>query len=211
MTSNRGRFITLEGIDGAGKSTHVPWVLERVVAAGHRALATREPGGTAVGEALRELLLRQPMSHESEALLMFAARREHLAQVIRPALDRGEWVVCDRFTDATYAYQGGGHGVARERIRELEDWIHGDCQPDLTLLFDVPLAVSRRRLARAEDGGRTLDKFEREADAFFERVRAAYLERAERDPSRIRVIDSTRELDAVRASIAVHLRAIGLG
>ncbi len=211
MTTHRGRFITLEGIDGAGKSTHVPWVLERVCAAGRRALATREPGGTPVGEALRELLLRQPMSHDSEALLMFAARREHVAQVIRPALDRGEWVVCDRFTDATYAYQGGGHGVARERIRELEDWIHGDCQPDLTLLFDVPLAVSRQRLSRAQDAGRALDKFEREADAFFERVRAAYLERAERDPARIKVIDSTRDVDAVRAAIAVQLRAIGLG
>ena len=209
MTTHRGRFITLEGIDGAGKSTHVSWVLERVGAAGHRARATREPGGTVVGEALRELLLRQPMSHDSEALLMFAARREHVAQVIRPSLDRGEWVVCDRFTDATYAYQGGGHGVARERIRELEDWIHGDCQPDLTLLFDVPLAVSRQRLSRAQDAGRVLDKFEREADAFFERVRAAYLERAERDPARIKVIDSTRDLDAVRAAIAVHLRAIG--
>jgi dTMP kinase len=211
MTSNRGRFVTLEGIDGAGKSTHVPWVLERVVAAGHRALATREPGGTAVGEVLRELLLRQPMSHDSEALLMFAARREHLAQVIRPALDRGEWVICDRFTDATYAYQGGGHGVAIDRIRALEAWIHGDCQPDLTLLFDVPLDVSRRRLARAQGAGRALDKFEREADAFFERVRAAYLERAERDPARIKVIDSTRDLDAVRAAVAGHLRAIGLG
>jgi len=211
MTSNRGRFVTLEGIDGAGKSTHVPWVLECVVAAGHRALATREPGGTPVGEALRELLLRQPMSHDSEALLMFAARREHLAQVIRPALDRGEWVVCDRFTDATYAYQGGGHGVALDRIRALEAWIHGDCQPDLTLLFDVPLDVSRQRLARAQDAGRALDKFEREADAFFERVRAAYLERAARDPARIKVIDSTRDVDAVRAAIAVQLRAIGLG
>ncbi len=208
MTPSRGRFITFEGIDGAGKSTHVPWVLDRVVAAGHRALATREPGGTPVGEALRELLLRQPMSHDSEALLMFAARREHLAQVIRPALERGEWVICDRFTDATYAYQGGGHGVARDRIRELEAWIHGDCQPDLTLLFDVPLAVSRQRLARAEGGGRTLDKFEREADAFFERVRAAYLERAAGDPARIRVIDSTGDLDAVRSAIAECLRAI---
>ena len=210
MTSTRGRFITFEGIDGAGKSTHVPWVLDRVLAAGHRALATREPGGTPVGEALRELLLRQPMSHDSEALLMFASRREHLAQVIRPALDRGEWVICDRFTDATYAYQGGGHGVARERIRDLEDWIHGDCQPDLTLLFDVPLDVSRQRLACAEDGGRKLDKFEREADAFFERVRAAYLERAAGDPARIRVIDSSRDLGAVRSAIAECLRGIGL-
>jgi dTMP kinase len=211
MTPNRGRFITFEGIDGAGKSTHVPWVLERVAAAGHPVLATREPGGTPVGEALRELLLRQPMAHDSEALLMFAARREHLAQVIRPALERGEWVVCDRFTDATYAYQGGGHGVPLERIRALEEWVHGDCMPDLTLLFDVPPDVSRQRLARAQGAGRALDKFEREADGFFQRVRAAYLERAEHDPARIKVIDSTRDLDAVRSAIAVCLRAIGLG
>jgi dTMP kinase len=210
MTSHRGRFITFEGIDGAGKSTHVGWVVDRIVAAGHRAVATREPGGTPVGEALRELLLRHPMSHDSEALLMFAARREHLAQVIRPALDRGDWVVCDRFTDATYAYQGGGHGVPVARIGELEAWIHGDCQPDLTLLFDVPLEVSRQRLQRAQGEGRTLDKFESEADAFFLRVRAAYLDRATRDPGRVRVIDSTRSLAEVRDAVGRELATLGV-
>ena len=145
MTARAGRFITLEGIDGAGKSTHVPWLAERIEAAGHAIVATREPGGTPVGEALRSLLLREPMTHDSEALLMFAARREHLDRVIRPALARGDWVLCDRFTDATFAYQGGGHGVDRERIRQLEQWIHGDCQPDLTLL----VRRADRRVARA--------------------------------------------------------------
>ncbi|MBK6600627.1 MAG: dTMP kinase [Betaproteobacteria bacterium] len=208
MTSTRGRFITFEGIDGAGKSTHIAWVVDRIVAAGHRAVATREPGGTPLGEALRELLLHQPMSHDSEALLMFAARREHLAQVIRPALARGDWVVCDRFSDATFAYQGGGHGVPAARVRELEAWIHGDCQPDLTLLFDVPTEVSRSRLLRSQANGRTLDKFENEAEAFFARVRAAYLERAQGDPGRFRVVDSTRGLDEVRAALAAHLAAL---
>jgi dTMP kinase len=133
---------------------------------------------------------------------MFAARREHLELVIRPALARGDWVVCDRFTDATYAYQGGGHGVARERIAELEQFVHGDCQPDLTFLFDVPLSVSRERLNRAQAGGRTLDKFESEKQDFFARVRAAYLERAAADPRRFRVIDSSRPLEETRAELA---------
>jgi dTMP kinase len=209
MTAHTGRFITLEGIDGAGKSTHVPWIAARLEATGHPIVTTREPGGTPLGEALRSLILREPMTHDSEALLMFAARREHLDRVIRPALSRGDWVLCDRFTDATYAYQGGGHGVDRTRIRELEQWIHGDCQPDLTLLFDVPTGVSRVRLERAEAEGRTLDKFEREAGAFFERVRNAYLERARDDPRRFRVIDSTRPLEDVRAAIDVHLALLG--
>ena len=142
-TRSTGRFITLEGIDGAGKSTHIAWLAEAVRTHGHRVVTTREPGGTPLGEALRALLLHEPMMHDSEALLMFAARREHLEQVIRPALARGDWVLCDRFTDATFAYQGGGHGVSLERIRELEHWIHTDCQPDLTFLFDVPIDVSR--------------------------------------------------------------------
>jgi dTMP kinase len=208
MTLRAGRFITLEGIDGAGKSTHVPWIAARIEAAGHAIVATREPGGTPLGEGLRSLILREPMTHDSEALLMFAARREHLDRVIRPALARGEWVLCDRFTDATYAYQGGGHGVDLGCIRALEQWIHGDCQPDLTLLFDVPTGVSRARLDRAQAEGRTLDKFEREANAFFERVRAAYFERARDHPARFRVIDSTRPLDEVRAAIATHLASI---
>ena len=208
MSPRVGRFITLEGIDGAGKSTHVRWIAGRLEAAGHAIVATREPGGTPLGEALRSLILREPMTHDSEALLMFATRREHLDRVIRPALARGEWVLCDRFTDATYAYQGGGHGVDLERIRELEQWIHGDCQPDLTLLFDVPTGVSRARLDRAQEEGRTLDKFEREANAFFERVRAAYFERARDYPRRFRVIDSTRPLEEVRSALDAHLRSI---
>jgi dTMP kinase len=139
---------------------------------------------------------------------MFAARREHLDRVIRPALARGEWVLCDRFTDATFAYQGGGHGVPIDRIVGLEQWIHGDCQPDLTFLFDVPTEVSRARLDRAESEGRALDKFEREAAAFFERVRSVYHARAREHPERFRVIDSTRPVDAVRAELANHVAAL---
>jgi len=204
----RGRFITLEGIDGAGKSTHVGWLVERVAQMGRTPVATREPGGTPLGESLRELLLREPMTHDSEALLMFAARREHLDRVIRPALARGDWVVCDRFTDATFAYQGGGHGVSLEAIGALERWIHGDCRPDLTVLFDVPIAVSRERLDRARAEGRVPDKFEREASAFFERVRRTYHDRAKADPRRFRVVDSTQPLAAVRAELAGHLSAL---
>jgi len=208
MSARPGRFITLEGIDGAGKSTHVAWLAEQIAAHGHTVVTTREPGGTPLGEALRELVLREPMTHDAETLVMFAARREHLERVIRPALARGDWVLCDRFTDATYAYQGGGHGVASERIAELERWIHGDCRPDLTFLFDVPTAVSHARLSHAAGQGRDLDKFEREADGFFTRVRDAYLARAAADPQRFRVIDGTRPVVVVRGEIAAHLAAI---
>jgi dTMP kinase len=205
----RGRFITLEGIDGAGKSTHVAWIGDFLAERGHRVVATREPGGTALGERLRELLLGEAMMHDTEALLMFAARREHLEQVIRPSLARGDWVLCDRFTDATYAYQGGGHGVSAQRIRELEEWVHGDCAPDLTLLFDVPPDVSRERLATNARDGRVLDKFEREYQAFFERVRAVYLQRARSEPGRFRIIDSARSFDDVRAQLAAVLNGFG--
>jgi dTMP kinase len=198
----RGRFVTLEGIDGAGKSTHAAWLVEAIAGKGHRVTATREPGGTPVGETLRNLLLSVPMTHESEALLMFAARREHLERVIRPALSRGDWVVCDRFTDATYAYQGGGHGVAMDHIASLERIVHGDLQPDLTLLFDVPLEVSRARLAKAQAAGRTLDKFEAEQEAFFARVRATYLSRAAAAPLRFRIVDSSRPIADVRADLS---------
>jgi dTMP kinase len=207
-SGTRGRFVTLEGIDGAGKSTHVAWLAERLAAGGRRVVATREPGGTPLGEALRALLLNEPMSHDTEALLMFAARREHVEQVIRPALARGDWVLCDRFTDATYAYQGGGHGVPMARIAELERFVHADCNPDLTLLFDVPPDVSRERLARNERDGRTLDKFEREREGFFERVRNAYLARARAEPRRFRVVDSSRDVAAVRAELAVIVAAL---
>jgi len=194
----RPRFITLEGVDGAGKSTHIPFIAERVRAAGHDVVTTREPGGTKLGETLRDLLLNAPMSHDTETLLMFAARREHLERVIRPALSRGAWVLCDRYTDATWAYQGGGHGVDAALIAALEKGVHDDCRPDCTILFDVPPAVSRGRLMRAESHGRTLDKFEREDLGFTERVRAAYLARADAEPGRFRIVDSSRPQDEVR-------------
>ncbi len=197
----RGRFISLEGIDGAGKSTHAAWLRDALLAKGCTVVATREPGGTALGEQLRALLLAHPMTHDTEALLMFAARREHVAQVIEPALARGDWVLCDRFTDATFAYQGGGHGVPGERIAELEHFLPVGCRPDLTILFDVPIAVSRERLDRGHAKGRELDKFEREASDFFQRVRNVYLERAAAEPARFRVIDAARPLEQVREDL----------
>ncbi len=190
---NRGKFISFEGVDGAGKSTHVDATCDWLRARGHTVISTREPGGTALGEKLRELLLHEPMHLETEALLMFAARREHMAQVIAPALARGDWVVSDRFTDATFAYQGGGRGLARDKLDMLEHWVHADLQPDMTLLFDVPLEVARERLNRS----RTLDKFEQEKDDFFTRVRDAYLQRAAQFPARVKVVDATRSVDQV--------------
>jgi dTMP kinase len=204
----RGRFLTLEGVDGAGKSTHMPWLVDAIAARGRRVVATREPGGTPLGEVLRDVVLDQPMTHETEALLMFAARREHVVSVIAPALARGDWVVCDRYTDATYAYQGGGHGVAPAFIGALEKLVHAECNPDLTLLFDVPPEVSRARLSKAASKGRALDKFEREAQAFFARVRHVYLERARADPARFRIVDSTQPLPAVRAELARIVAAL---
>jgi len=201
-STTRGRFISLEGVDGAGKSTHAAWLADAIAARGRRVVRTREPGGTPLGEALRKLLLTEPMTHETEALLMFAARNEHIVNVIAPALERGDWVLCDRFTDATYAYQGGGHGVAKEFLRELEARVHAGCHPDVTLLFDVPPDVSRRRLADSARKGRELDRFERESAAFFERVRAAYFERANAEPSRFRIVDATRPLPEVRSDLA---------
>lgn len=198
--SKRGRFITLEGVDGAGKSTHAGWLVEAIRAAGHTVLATREPGGTPIGEKLRELVLQAPMRLETETLIMFAARCEHLRTVIEPALARGEWVVCDRFTDATYAYQGGGRELGDAPVAELEAWI-GAPQPDRTWLFDVPLEVARARL----DASRDPDRFEREAGAFFERVRAAYLARVQAHPERMRVIDGSRPMQDVRARLEAEL------
>ena len=195
----RGKFITLEGIDGAGKSTHAPYVRDLVVErSGAGAVITREPGGTALGERLREILLNEPMAPDTEAMLMFAARREHLERVVWPALVNGEWVICDRFTDATMAYQGGGRGIGADRLAVLESWTHPEFQPDLTLLFDVPVGVGASRVGHH----RTLDRFEREASGFHERVRAAYLARAAADPKRFRIIDSTRPVADVRAELA---------
>ena len=205
---SRGRFITLEGIDGAGKSTHARFLAEALAARGKRVVATREPGGTPVGEAIREWLLHRTMTHETEALLMFAARREHVVDVIAPALARGDIVLCDRFTDATYAYQGAGRGVSLATIDALAQWVHGDCNPDLTLLFDVPGEVSRERLARAQARGKAPDKFERETRAFFDRVRDGYLARAAAEPRRFRIIDSSRPLDDVRAELRLIADAL---
>lgn len=194
----RGKFITLEGIDGAGKSTHLSWLVERLRAMGKTVLQTREPGGTPLGEKLRALLLSEPMHLETEALLMFAARREHLAQVILPALERGDWVVCDRFTDASFAYQGGGRGLDEAKLRILEQWVQEDMNPDLTLLFDVPTGIAQGRMTGA---GRDLDRFEQEKQDFHERVRAAYLRRAVADPGRIRRIDATRTVDEIKVEL----------
>jgi dTMP kinase len=196
-----GRFITFEGIDGAGKSTHIGFVTDLLKEAGKTVVSTREPGGTKLGEKLRELLLHEKMDLETEALLMFASRREHLAQVIEPALARGDWVLSDRFTDASFAYQGGGRGLPLDKLEALERWVHPRLQPDLTLLFDVPLEVARERL----DATRTLDKFESEEAAFFERCRNEYLRRAADSAGRIVVVDSTRSIDEVRASLRATL------
>ncbi|HOX88539.1 MAG TPA: dTMP kinase [Burkholderiaceae bacterium] len=196
-----GRFITFEGIDGAGKSTQIAAVAETLRAQGHALVLTREPGGTPLGERLRELILNQPMSSPTETLLVFAARCEHLAQVIRPALARGEWVLCDRFTDATYAYQSGGRGLPAQAIARLEDWVHPDLRPDLTVLFDIEPSVAAQRLAAA----RAADKFETETTAFFARVRAAYLARAEAEPGRFLVVNSGRAPDAVGRDLLAGL------
>jgi dTMP kinase len=194
----RGKFITFEGIDGAGKSSHVGWLAELLRQRGLAVHVTREPGGTELGEKLRELLLHQSMHLETETLLMFAARREHLAELIEPALARGDWVICDRFSDATYAYQGGGRGLERHKLQQLEQWVHGHLQPDLTLLFDLPLDVARERIALAS---RVLDRFEQERADFHERVRQAYLERWHSSPGRIHVIDAQGSIEKIRKSL----------
>jgi dTMP kinase len=198
----RGRFITLEGIDGAGKSSHVGWIAEWLGERGQRVVVTREPGGTPLGEQLRGLLLGEPMDLRTEALLMFAARQEHLAKLILPALARGEWVLCDRFTDATFAYQGGGRGLPLMALEALERWVHEGFQPDLTLYFDLPVAVARERLGAAQGA---LDRFEQENAGFFERVRAAYHGRAARDPHRIRIVDAAPPLPEVKKQVETIL------
>jgi dTMP kinase len=194
----RGRFITLEGVDGAGKSTHVEGVAARLRAAGHDVLVTREPGGTPLAEKLRTLLLAEEVEAFAETLLMFAARADHVTRVIRPALAAGKWVVCDRFTDATLAYQGGGKGVPREAIGQLAAMSHPGLEPDLTLIFDCPYEISRERLAGT---GRRLDRFEREDRAFFERVRATYLGLGQSNPDRVKIIDGGRPLAVVKAQL----------
>jgi dTMP kinase len=194
----RGKFITLEGIDGAGKSTFIPWIEQRLRSAGHGVIVTREPGGTSTGEKLRGILLHGDVSAESEVLLMFAARREHIVSVITPALEQGQWVLCDRFTDATFAYQGAGRGVAEHHIAALESWIQEGLRPDLTLLFDVSVDVARMRAGAS----RSPDRFESETHAFFTRVRECYLRRAANEPARFRVIDANGSIDVVEQQLA---------
>jgi len=197
-------FITLEGVDGAGKSSHLTWLEDWFKARGFKVRMTREPGGTPIGEKLRELVLHESMQAETEALIMFAARREHLELVIRPALAAGEVVISDRFTDASFAYQCGGRGLPEARLALLEQWVHGDLQPDLTLLFDLAPEIAAQRMANT----RTPDRFEREQADFHRRVRDAYLRRAEQSAQRIRVIDGSRSLDDVRQQLQTVLEGV---
>ncbi|MFZ9508285.1 MAG: dTMP kinase [Burkholderiaceae bacterium] len=194
-----GRFITFEGIDGAGKSTHIAPFAALLESLGHRVVITREPGGTALGEQLRELTLNQAMAPLTELLLVFAARAEHLASRIRPALARGEWVVCDRFTDSTFAYQGAGRDIGTDRVRILERLVHPDLQPDHTFLFDLSPAEAARRRAAA----RAADRFEAEDLQFFERVRSGYLERARESAGRFTVIDGMKGVDEIKKSLEI--------
>lgn len=193
----KGKFITLEGIDGAGKSSHAASLCAMLRAHEREVRLTREPGGTPLGEALRELALNRNMHVETELLLMFAARSQHLHEVIWPALETGAWVVSDRFSDASYAYQGGGGGIAQAKIEALESWLHPGFAPDRTLLFDLPADIARRRARRS----RAADRFERQDADYFERVRQRYLQRAKREPDRIRVIDATQPFDIVARQI----------
>jgi len=197
----RGRFVSFEGIDGAGKSSHIEWFADLLRRRGHRVSVTREPGGTELAEAIRDWLLNRPMSMRTEALLAFAARQDHLERVIRPALDSGVWVICDRFTDSTIAYQGGGRGIPLADIEMLEQWVHPDLQPDRTYLFDLDpaTAAERRRAARAAD------RFEAEHLAFFVRVRDAYLARAAASGDRFCIIDSNRSIGDVRKLLELDI------
>jgi dTMP kinase len=193
------RFITLEGMDGAGKSTHQQFIADAIAAAsGRHAIVTREPGGTDLAERLREAILTQPMDPVAETLLIAAARADHVARVIRPALQAGTWVVCDRFYDATFAYQGAGKGVPVDLIERLSEAAHPGLRPDRTLVFDCSYDIARKRLSAS---GKKLDRFEREDQAFFERVRAAYLQRAKAEPERVRIIDASADVVTIRKSL----------
>lgn len=202
--TTRGCFISLEGLDGAGKSTHVPWLVDQLKARGLPVLCTREPGGTPLGEQLRQMLLETSMHLKTETLLMFAARCEHVHAVILPALEAGQWVVCDRFTDASYAYQGGGRQLGESAVHALEQWAIPGIKPDRTWLFDVPLEVARERLTRS----RQLDRFEQEGEAFFQRTRQAYHQRVQQQPQRFHLVDSTLPIEVVRARLTTEIDAL---
>ena len=203
----KGKFITVEGIEGVGKTTNIDFIHKLLLAAGHDVVLTREPGGTPLGEAIRSLLLNPEytgMDSTCELQLMFAARAEHLAKVVRPALETGRWVLCDRFTDATYAYQGGGRGINTDIIARLENLVQGDFRPDLTLLLDVPVEVG---LARAGKRG-ALDRFEQEQVGFFERVRQCYLGMAREHTGRYRVVDASQPLQQVQEQLSEFLKQV---
>jgi dTMP kinase len=197
-----GKLITLEGVDGAGKSSHIQYIADTLGAQGHHVIVTREPGGTDLAERLREAILGQAMDPIPETLMLLAARADHVAKVIRPALQAGNWVVCDRFDDATLAYQGAGKGVPLELIAVLSNAVHPGLKPERTLVFDCPYEIARERLAAT---GKKLDRFEREDRAFFERVRHAYLERAKAEPARVRIIDASADLVGVRKALEKNL------
>ncbi|MDX8384922.1 MAG: dTMP kinase [Gallionella sp.] len=191
------KFITFEGVDGAGKSTHLAWFAEALRQRDIDVVLTREPGGTPLGEQLREILLNQDMTIGTEALLMFAARLEHIEKVIKPALSAGKWVISDRFSDASFAYQGGGRGYDWDKLSQLEQWVHADLQPDITLFFDVPVEVARQRLSN----NASLDRFEQEQGEFFERVRAGYHKRVQNNPNQYRVIDAAQSIEDIKVKL----------
>lgn len=196
------KFITIEGIEGAGKSTQLSFIQRYLTEQGKTLTITREPGGTNLGEQIRTLLLtptKEGMASDTELLLMFAARAEHVAQVIKPALERGDWVLSDRFTDATFAYQGGGRGINQQRIAEIADWTLNGLQPDLTLLFDLTVELGQQRVLSRNEG---IDRFEQEKIEFFQRIRDCYLERAKQDPSRIKIIDASQSIIYIESQIA---------
>jgi len=202
----RPLFITLEGSEGVGKTSNMEFIKSKLKQKGIEFIETREPGGTPLGEALRAMLLGEDfkgMSDDTELMLMFAARAEHVAQVIRPALQSGKWVLCDRFTDATYAYQGGGRQLDMQRIAGLENWVLGDLRPDLTILLDAPIEVGRARAGKRS----APDRFEKERDAFFNRVRETYLARAKAEPERVKVVDASLDLQSVQQQIDAVLEA----
>ena len=203
-----GKFISIEGIEGAGKSTQLTFIKNYLAEQGKTVVVTREPGGTELGEQIRTLLLSPsdtPMSVNTELLLMFAARAEHVAQVIMPALERGDWVISDRFTDATFAYQGGGRGIDRQRIEQIAQWTLNGLKPDVTFLFDLPVEVGQQRvISRNED----IDRFEQEKVDFFQKIRDCYLQRAEDEPERIKVIDSTKSIAGISTQLSRILETI---
>lgn len=202
----KGLFVTLEGVDGAGKSSHIQYIADAVRASGRsHVISTREPGGTDLAERLRQAILSEPMSPLMETLLVFAARADHVAKVIRPALEAGTSVICDRFTDATLAYQGAGKGVSTDLISRLAEAAHPGLKPDRTLVFDCPYEVARQRLNKT---GKALDRFEREDRAFYERVRQAYRDLAKAEPARMRLIDASRDFETVRKSIQQALQGL---